>query len=712
MKIKKESLYKELIKKLSYLKEEEINDIKSAYLLAEERHRGQLRKTNEEYIIHPLNVAIILTEIKADAETIIAGLLHDVLEDTNTTKVEIEEKFGPTVLKLVDGVTKINSLNISTENEYLTSYYKKIIVGMSEDVRVIIIKLADRLHNMRTLDALPIPKQKEKAHETLEILAPIAHRLGMNKIKSELEDLSLKYLKPDAYNSIIEQLKTDSKEREKAVKDMMNEVSELLNGIGIKHEIKGRAKSIYSIYRKLDKGKSFNEIYDLLAIRILVEKEQECYLALGIIHSKFKPVPKRFKDYIAMPKTNLYQTLHTTVFGNSSNLFEIQIRTYAMDEVAENGIASHWAYKEGKNAAVEMQNLTEQKLQFYKSIIELKQEKLTEEEFVNSVKNEVLSNNIYVYTPKGDVFELPKGSTPIDFAYKIHSEVGNKTSGAIVNDCIVPLSYKLNNSDIVKITINKNQTGPSREWLNIVKTTQAKNKIKSFFNKTTKEDYIILGKESLEKELRRQKMSITDFLSKENLEEKINEFKVADLDDLYLNIGNGKISCKTLIKQDAKENIDKKSEIKSIPKDVLNDIVVGNEDSIKTHIANCCLPIPGDNIVGYITKTNGISIHRRRCPNVKEEERIVPASFGNIVKNKYYSKVIVESNTKDNLINDIVQTCSNNSVFLENVSIIKKSYNLVYSIVVLIKDKEELENLINNLSHIKYVTSVYRDLSV
>ncbi len=712
MKTRKENLYKELIKKLSYLKEEEINEIKNAYLFAEERHKGQKRKTNEEYIIHPLNVAIILTEIKADEETIIAGLLHDVLEDTNTTKEEIEEMFGSTVLKLVDGVTKINSLNISTENEYLTSYYKKIIVGMSEDVRVIIIKLADRLHNMRTLDALSIAKQKEKAHETLEILAPIAHRLGMNKIKSELEDLSLKYLKPDAYNSIVEQLKTEKEEREKAVKDMMNEVSELLNGIGIKHEIKGRAKSIYSIYRKLDKGKTFNEIYDLLAIRILVEKEQECYLALGIIHSKFKPVPKRFKDYIAMPKTNLYQTLHTTVFGNSSNLFEIQIRTYAMDEVAENGIASHWAYKEGKNAAVEMQNVTEQKLQFYKSIIELKQEKLTEEEFVNSVKNEVLSNNIYVYTPKGDVFELPKGSTPIDFAYKIHSEVGNKTSGAIVNDCIVPLSYKLNNSDIVKITINKNQAGPSREWLNIVKTTQAKNKIKSFFNKTTKEDYIILGKESLEKELRRQKLSITEFLSKENLEEKFNEFKVNNLDDLYFNIGNGKISCKTLIKQDAKENIDKNLEIKSIPKDILNDIVVGNEDNIKTHIANCCLPIPGDNIVGYITKTNGISIHRRRCPNVKEESRIVNASFGNAVKNKYYSKVIVESNTKDNLINDIVQTCSNNSIFLENVSIIKKSYNLVYSMVVLIKDKEELENLINNLSHIKYVTSVYRDLSV
>ena len=710
----KEKLYKELLSKLkTYMSKKEIDEIKEGYLFAQEKHKNQLRKTGEEYIIHPLNVSIILTTIKADKETIIAGLLHDVLEDTDTTKEEIKEKFGEVVLKLVDGVTKINSLNISTENEYLTSYYKKIIVGMSEDVRVIIIKLADRLHNMRTLDALTIPKQKRKARETLEILAPIAHRLGMSKIKGELEDLSLKYLKPDAYNSILEQLKTDAVEREKTVKDMMDEVSMLLNGIGINHEIKGRAKSIYSIYRKLDKGKSFNEIYDILAIRILVEKEQECYLALGIIHSKFKPVPKRFKDYIAMPKTNLYQTLHTTVFGKFGNLFEIQIRTYDMDDVAENGIASHWAYKEGKNAAVEMQNITEQKLQFYKSIIELKQEKLTNEEFVNSVKNEVLSNNIYVYTPKGDVFELPYGSTPLDFAYKIHSEVGNKTSGAIVNDCIVPLSYKLNNSDIVKITTNKNQVGPSREWLNIVKTTQAKNKIKSFFNKTSKEEQIAYGKESLEKELRRQKISITEFLSKENIEQKLKELKLETLDDLYLNIGNGKYSSKYVIKsEDIEEKVIPVPTIKVLSKTNENDIIVGEQDSIKTHIANCCLPIPGDNIVGYITKTNGISIHRRRCPNVKEEDRIINASFISNIKNKYYSKIIIESNTSTNLITDIVQTCSNASVFVENISVISKSNNLVYSTLVSIKDKEELESLINSLSHIKHITSVYRDLSV
>ena len=505
--------YKTLKNKLEkYLEKDELEQIDSAYKYAKEKHKGQFRKTGEPYIIHPLQVAYILTSIKADKETIIAALLHDTIEDTETSKKDIEEKFGENVARLVDGVTKINNINVSTDNEYLTSYYKKIIVGMSEDVRVIIIKLADRLHNMRTLYALPHEKQKKKAKETLEILAPIAHRLGMNKIKSELEELSLKYLKPEAYNDVVEKLNKTKAEREEYVKKMMDEVSDLLNKNGIKHEIKGRAKSIYSIYKKLDKGRSFNDIYDLLAIRILVEKEQECYLALGLIHSKYKPIPKRFKDYIAMPKTNLYQTLHTTVIGLEGNFFEIQIRTYDMDEIAENGIASHWAYKEQKDAAVEMQNITEQKLQFYKSIIELKEDKLTNEDFMDKVKNEVLNNNIYVYTPKGDVIELPKGATPIDFAYKIHSAVGDKLTGAIVNNNMVPLTYELNDTDVVKVITNNNSKGPSREWLNIVKTTGAKNKIKSFFNRTTREDYIGRGKELLEKALRRKKIPMSEFL--------------------------------------------------------------------------------------------------------------------------------------------------------------------------------------------------------
>ncbi len=702
--------YEDLEKQIKrYLTEEEIKEIKKAYQYAEEKHKGQYRKTGEKYIVHPLFVSYILTSINADKDTIIAALLHDVVEDTETSKNDIIENFGNVVATLVDGVTKINNINVSTENEYLTSYYKKIIVGMSEDVRVIIIKLADRLHNMRTLYALDHEKQKRKAKETLEILAPIAHRLGMNKIKSELEELSLKYLKPEAYRDVVEKLNKTKKEREEYVKKMMDEVSSLLNKNGIKHQIKGRAKSIYSIYKKLDKGRSFNDIYDLLAIRILVEKEQECYLALGLIHSKYKPVSKRFKDFIAMPKTNLYQTLHTTVFGTDGNLFEIQIRTYEMDKIAENGIASHWAYKENKNAALEMQNITEQKLQFYKSIIELKDDKLTSEDFVDKVKSEVLSNNIYVYTPKGDVIEMPKGATPIDFAYRVHSQIGDKMTGAIVNNNMVPLTYELKNADIIKIITNNNSKGPSKQWLNIVKTTGAKNKIKNFFNRTTKEDYINQGKDLLEKELRRRKIPVSEFTEEENLNKIYTKFKLTSLEDIYLNIGNNKYSPKSIIKHEENNNQEKKKIKKVEIKNTDKDIVVGDTKNIETHIANCCLPVPGDEIVGYITKTNGIKIHRKECSNIEYfDDRKINAVWNSNINNKYNSELIIHTTSKENIIVDIVQTSALEGVIIENVNLINKSNNNVYSVDVLISSLEELNKLMTNLSKINYVNDVER----
>ncbi len=705
MVIKKNDLRKELIEKLNYLNDDEIKEIEKAIDYASLKHDGQLRKTGEDYIIHPLYVAIILTSIKADKDTIIASLLHDVLEDTETTKEELTNLFGEVVANLVDGVTKINNINVSTENEYLTNYYKKIIVGMSEDVRVIIIKLADRLHNMRTLYAIPVDRQKLKAKETLEILAPIAHRLGMHKIKSELEDLSLKYSKPDVYYDVVEKLNNTKIEREECVSKMMNEVSTLLKNNGIKHEIKGRAKSIYSIYKKLDKGRSFSDIYDLLAIRILVDKEQECYLALGLIHSKYKPVSKRFKDYIAMPKTNLYQTLHTTVFGLDGNLFEIQIRTYDMDHIAENGIASHWAYKEHKNAALEMQNITEQKLQFYKSIIELNEEKMTNEDFVNRVKDEVLNNNIYVYTPKGDVFELPIGSTPIDFAYKIHTQVGDKMTGAIVNNNMVNLSYELQNGDIVKILTNNNSKGPSREWLNVVKTTQAKSKIKAFFNKTTKDDYIEAGKNLLEKELRRKKIPSTSFFKPENLKQVFEQFKLESLEDLYLNIGNNKFSVKSVVKHEKEDKEDKK-EIKVTPKilEGENDIIVGNTSNIQTHVANCCMPLPGDEIIGFITRGSGISIHRKNCLNINEiDDRIVSATWNSNTKNKYYSNIVIYTNTKDNKMIDIVQIASSMNISIESINMINKSCNNVYSVLVVVSSLDEVNKY---LKEVRKVTNV------
>ena len=714
MSVKMTTTYEELQNEIKkYINnEEELKKIDKAYKVAKTMHEGQFRKTGEEYINHPLSVALILTTIFADSDTLCAALLHDVIEDTSLTKEELKKEFGDVVANLVDCVTKINSINVSTENEYLTTYYKKIIVGMSEDVRVIIIKLADRLHNMRTLYALPIEKQKLKAKETLEILAPIAHRLGMHKIKSELEDLSLKYTKPDAYFDIVEKLNNTKLEREEYVSKMMNEVSNLLKQNDIKHEIKGRAKSIYSIYRKLDKGKSWHDIYDLLAIRILLDKEQECYLALGLIHSKYKPVNKRFKDYIAMPKTNLYQTLHTTVFGLNGNLFEIQIRTYDMDEIAENGIASHWAYKENKNAATEMQNVTEQKLQFYKSIIELNEEKMSNEDFVRSVKEEVLNNNIYVYTPTGDVFELITGATPIDFAYKVHSQVGDKMTGAIVNDVMVPLSYELKNGDIVKIITNKSSSGPNREWINIAKTTQAKNKIKNFFNKTSKEDYIISGKDLLEKELRRKKVSISSFMKQENLNEIFKEFKVNDLDELYLNIGNNKFSVKSVVKhKDIEEQQEIKKEIKSqISKINEKDIVVGDFDNIKTHIANCCLPVPGDEIIGFITRGNGISIHRKTCQNIMEEdERIIDCYWNETISNKYDSMVFVYTNSSDNIVLDIVQAASNSNIQVESVNAISKDHN-VYSADVNVNNLDDLNKFIRLLENISQVVKVERVL--
>lgn len=691
-----------------YLKKEEIKEIEKAYLYAKEKHKGQYRRTGEEYIVHPLFVAYILTSINADKDTIIAALLHDTIEDTDVSKSDIKEKFGEVASKLVDGVTKINNINVSTDNEYLTSYYKKIIVGMSEDVRVIIIKLADRLHNMRTLYALDHEKQKRKAKETLEILAPIAHRLGMNKIKSELEELSLKYLKPEAYRDVVEKLNKTKKEREECVKKMMDEVSALLKQNNIKHEIKGRAKSIYSIYKKLDKGRSFNDIYDLLAIRILVDKEQECYLALGLIHSKYKPVSKRFKDFIAMPKTNLYQTLHTTVFGLEGNLFEIQIRTYDMDEIAENGIASHWAYKEQKDAAVEMQNITEQKLQFYKSIIELKDDKLTSEDFVDKVKNEVLNNNIYVYTPKGDVIEMPKGATPIDFAYRVHSQIGDKMTGAIVNNNMVPLNYELKNADIIKIITNNNSKGPSREWLNIVKTTGAKNKIRSFFNRTTKEDYITEGKDLLEKELRRRKIPINEFMHQDNLNRIYKEFKLDSVEDIYLNIGNNKFSAKSIVKKEDNVKEEKKPQKLEIKKSD-NDIVVGQTKNIETHIANCCLPVPGDEIVGYITKSNGIRIHRKECSNVEFfDERKINATWNPNSDSKYNSEIIIHTTSSENIIVDIVQTAASMSIVVENVNLINKSNNNVYSVDVLVKDLTDLNKFMKNLTKLKYVNDVER----
>lgn len=694
-------------------KEEDRKLITKSYLFAYEKHFGQKRHTGEDYIVHPLNVAYILSDINADTSTICAALLHDTIEDCNVTKEELAKEFGNEIASLVDGVTKINKLNFSGENEATLANHRKIIVGLTEDVRVIIIKLADRLHNMRTLWVLSEKKQKENSRETLDILVPIAHRLGMNKIKSELEDLSLRYSKPDVYFSIVEKLNQSKLERNSNVELMKESLTSLLNSHGIKHKIKGRAKSIYSIYKKLDTGRRFSDIYDLLALRIFVDTEQDCYQTLGIIHSKYRPIPKRFKDYIAMPKENGYQSLHTTVFGENGQLYEIQIRTYDMDKVAEHGIASHWSYKEkGKTI---MQSAMEEKLQFFRSIMELSEEEKNDELFVNSIKEDVLKNIIYVFTPKGDVVELPLGSTPIDFAYKVHSKVGDSMVGAIVNGNIVSLDYKLQDNDIVKINTNKTST-PSREWINIAYTVQAKNKIKAFFNKIDKEENLKKGEEMLTKELRKRKISSLEFFKDENIDKILEELHIGDLTELYLGLATSKFSAASIINITKSEEKSKEEFLlervnsSTISKpNIKNDIIVSGIDDIKVNIASCCKPVPGDRIVGYITKGNGISIHRSVCPNISDlEERLIDVSWNDEIDKKYSTNILVHALDNKNVLIDIIAKTSSSDIVIQSINTINTSDDYLFDIMVSTPNKEKLLKFMNDLEILENIAHVER----
>ena len=712
--------FEQLLNKIEiYDKEkEEIELIKKAYEYAAEKHFGTKRLTGEDYILHPLNVAYILVETyKVDCATICAALLHDVLEDCDVTKEEMEQEFGKEITELVDGVTKINRLNFQGDNEATIANHRKILVGLSEDVRVIIIKLADRLHNMRTLWVLPEKKQKQTAKETLDILTPIASRLGMNQMKSELEDLSLRYYKPEAYFSIVEKLNQTKKERDNNVVEMMESVSTLLNEHSIKHEIKGRAKSIHSIYKKLDKGRRFSDIYDLLAMRVFVETEAECYQALGIIHSKYRPIPKRFKDYIAMPKTNMYQSLHTTVFGIDGHLYEIQIRTHEMDRIAEYGIASHWSYKEKGSVKASMQNAMEQKLQFFRAIIELKNEEESDEGFVQSVQDDILHNIIYVFTPKGDVVELPKDSTPIDFAYKVHSKVGDKMVGAIVNNNIVPLDYKLQNNDIIKINTNQNSFGPSREWINIVKTTSARNKIKGFFNKIDKEGYLKKGEELLNKEIRKRKLSITEILNQENLEKILKELKFIIEDELYINLGSEKITPTQVLNIITNNNKSKQELIldraqnQNIKPQISpkTDIIVRGIDNVKINIASCCHPVPEDRIVGYITKGYGITVHRMVCPNVnKLEERIIDVEWNERTAKKYPTTILVEAIENKDILMEIISKTSNTDIIIQSINTMHTNENYMYEITVSVENKSKLVKFMGDINSIPSIINVER----
>ena len=702
--------FEELVPRLE--KREQFETIKKAYLYAYNEHKGMKRLTGDDFITHPLEVTKILMDLNVDDTTIIAALLHEVINNGNKTYDDLVNDFGEDIAKIVLSVSKINKLELPDNNESSVIYLRKILVGLAQDVRVLYIKLADRLHNMRTNWAINPQKQKQKAEETMSVLVPIAHRLGINSIKSELENLSLYYLKPDVYNDILEKLNETVDELNGYLEEMKESIIDILTDAGIKFEIKGRVKSVYSIYNKLSNGKEWNKIYDILALRIFVEEESDCYQVIGLIHSRFRPMPKRFKDYIASPKENMYQSLHTTVFGIEGHVFEIQVRTYEMDEIAEKGIASHWSYKE--KGTKKIQNVMEQKLEMFRNVIESSNND-TDADFESKVNADIFSDLIYTYTPKGDVVELPIGSTPIDFAYRIHSRVGDTTVGAIVNDQIVPLSYELKNDDVVNIKTNNNST-PNKDWLSFVKTSQAKNKIKAFFSKQDKEEYIEKGKNILEAELRKRKMAFNEVLTPEVIEKLIKDLKVKDLDEIYLSIGSLRFTAGYIInltKADKHEVDDALFERKlSIPKiNYKSDILVEGNSDIMVNIAKCCMPIKGDEIVGFITKGQGISVHKKGCSNVPDNsERVVDVSWNMDASNYYFTNIYVYVAAGFDLLVNIITEVGKLGCIVRSCNTKEFDNKTMYEINIRIKDKVELDNVMKNIRKIHNVIDVKEEM--
>ena len=702
--------FEELVPRLE--KREQFETIKKAYLYAYNEHKGMKRLTKDDFITHPLEVTKILMDLNVDDTTIIASLLHEVINNGNKTYDDLVNDFGEDIAKIVLSVSKINKLELPDNNESSVIYLRKILVGLAQDVRVLYIKLADRLHNMRTNWAINPQKQKQKAEETMSVLVPIAHRLGINSIKSELENLSLYYLKPDVYNDILEKLNETVDELNGYLEEMKESIIDILTDAGIKFEIKGRVKSVYSIYNKLSNGKEWNKIYDILALRIFVEEESDCYQVIGLIHSRFRPMPKRFKDYIASPKENMYQSLHTTVFGVEGHVFEIQVRTYEMDEIAEKGIASHWSYKE--KGTKKIQNVMEQKLEMFRNVIESSNND-TDADFESAVNADIFSDLIYTYTPKGDVVELPIGSTPIDFAYRIHSRVGDTTVGAIVNDQIVPLSYELKNDDVVNIKTNNNST-PNKDWLSFVKTSQAKNKIKAFFSKQDKEEYIEKGKNILETELRKRKMAFNEVLTPETIEKLIKDLKVKDLDEIYLSIGSLRFTAGYIInltKADRHEVDDALFERKlSIPKiNYKSDILVEGNSDIMVNIAKCCMPIKGDEIVGFITKGQGISVHKKGCSNVPDNsERVVDVSWNMDASNYYFTNIYVYVTAGFDLLVNIITEVGKLGCIVRSCNTKEFDNKTMYEINIRIKDKVELDNVMKNIRKIHNVIDVKEEM--
>ena len=729
-------LYDELIRSIrKYHPSTDISMVEKAYRIASRAHEGQVRKSGEPYIIHPLCVAIILADLELDKETIVAGLLHDVVEDTVMTQEELAHEFGDEVALLVDGVTKLGQLNYSADKvEVQAENLRKMFLAMAKDIRVILIKLADRLHNMRTLQYMKESKQKEKARETMDIYAPIAQRLGISKVKTELDDLSLKYLKPDVYYDLVEKINLKKSEREQFVQSIVDQVNKHMDQAGISAEVNGRVKHFFSIYKKMvNQDKTLDQIYDLFAVRIIVDTVKDCYAALGVIHEMYTPVPGRFKDYIAMPKPNMYQSLHTTLIGPNGQPFEIQIRTFEMHRTAEYGIAAHWKYKEASDGKKPPAQQEEEKLSWLRQILEWQRDMSDNREFLSLLKSDLdlFNENVYCFSPAGDVKTLPQGSTTVDFAYSVHSAVGNKMVGARVNGKLVPIEYQIQNGDRVEIITSQNSRGPSRDWLKIVKSTQAKNKINQWFKQELKEDNILKGKEMLNNYAKLKGKVLGELTKPRYIEAVLKKYGFRDWDSVLAALGHGGLKEGQILnklvdayeKEHKKEITDEKvleaaaeaREKLPITKEK-GGIVVRGIDDVAVRFAKCCSPIPGDEIVGFVTRGRGVTIHRTDCINVmnlseSDRARLIDAEWqgSEVTSGLYTAEINVYANNRMGLLVDISRIFTERKIDLAGInSRTSKQGTATISLTFDVHSKEELANLVEKLRQVDSVLDIER----
>ena len=710
----------------SYLGDDECDQIMKAFTLADKAHEGQFRASGEPYIMHPLAVAEILAHLQIDHITLIAALLHDVVEDTEYTKEDIEKLFGAEVAFLVDGVTKLNQFQYETKEDRQMENYRKMILAMAKDVRVVVIKLGDRLHNMRTLKHMRSDKQKRIAKETLEIFAPLAHRLGIFNVKWELEDLSFRYLEPDKYYDLVDQMKQKRQAREDIVNDTMEQLTKALGDAGIKADIKGRPKHFYSIYKKMKKdNRDLSQIYDLLAVRVIVDTVPDCYAVLGIAHSIWKPLPYRFKDYISMPKSNMYQSLHTTVIGTMGQPVEIQIRTWEMHRVSEYGVAAHWRYKEGNKGA---DKEFDQKVAWLRQVLEW-QDTSNPKELVNALKLDVFSGEVFVFTPKGDVVKLPIGSVPLDFAYRVHTDVGHRCVGAKVNGKIVPLDYTLQNGDIVDIITSK--TGkPSLDWLNIVGSSESKNKIRNWFKRENKEENIEKGLEALEREAKRLNYSWKELCCDNRIQQVVKQLKSNTENELYAACGYGGIPVSTVLlrlvelykkskeHEDARkttEQIIEKLKVQGAKKAKNGTgVLVKGEPGVMVRMAKCCNPVPGDDIIGYITRGRGVSVHRSDCTSLghtpEDLERMIEVSWDEASSESFHVGIDIQAYDRSGILMEVMAVLSELKITITNMNakVLENTKNVIINIVVEIRDISQLDFVMTKLRRIREVYTVQR----